>query len=230
MKAHQIALAVCLVGSLVFQIDPLSVAGAEATGGDVQDKGKGIGHRKLVEIPVQPNGIAWLKIDNSESQDLASEAIKLRDLLKRSEPYTRSLPFENQHSRDEMEQLRKDPAKYQSTYHGELQQVLKEQFYFWDELNQIAEALKEMRERLHSKEDSEFYTIRIGFKEGVNGIEQVNYAVTGYLEARAIAEDFRKGVIKSLTVYTETFSGLPFDPQARGVPCAPACWISAFGF
>jgi hypothetical protein len=185
-------------------------------------------HRRSVEIPNDPRRIDWIKLDISDALKLHDAQANFEVLHQQHDPYRRHLPFESRHSKQELDELRKNPAKFYDVYYRELEEVLKDRFYAWEELNRMASTLEEMRRA--GERPYDLYVLRVRFKEPVNGMAQVNYALSGYLEAKTMADDIRQGVIKSFTVYADNLSGLPSDPKVTWEPCGSACWISAFGF
>lgn len=185
-------------------------------------------HRQSVEIPNDPKRIDWIKLDISDALKLNDAQATFEALHQQRDPYRRHLPFESRHSKQELDELRNNPAKFYEVYYGELEEVLKDRFYAWEELNRMAKTLEEMRQA--GERPYDLYVLRVRFTEPVKGMAQVNFALSSYLEAKSMADDIRQGLIKSFTVYAENLSGLPSDPKVTWEPCGSACWISAFGF
>lgn len=181
-----------------------------------------------MEIPNDPRQIEWIKLDIADALKFHDARANFEALHQQRDLYRRRLPFENRHSTKELDELQADPAKFYDVYYRELQEYLKDRFYAWEELNRMATTLDEMRRA--SERPADLYVLRVHLKEPVHGIAQVNYALSGYLEAKTMADDIRQGLIKSFTVYAETLAGLPSDPKTTWEPCGSACWISAFGF
>ena len=222
MSARQIVIVCGLVSSLVLPIGSARAGSPDVAGED--DGSKPTNHPKTIELSIAPNKISWVKLDVSSPAMLRKYSGDLRLLLYNSQGYAEQLPLENQHTEDEMDKLRKDASKWYATYTRELRKVLKDQYYVWKEINRIAEALEQQEKPIGH------YTLSISLKDSVSGIEQVDYYTMSYLEARAIAEDIRNGVIKSVTVHTGHLRGALDSAQDEWVPCAPACQISAFGY
>jgi hypothetical protein len=230
MNVHWFVILLSLVGSLLLPIGSARAENPDVAGED--GASTMLGHRKLVELSIAPDKIARVMIDTFDSDEAQIKINELTEFLGtlryKGAPFKEPLPLESQHTEAEMVELRKDALKWQVTYDREIRAVLKDQYYVWKELHQIAEALENRRveEPYH-----DYYDLRISLKDGVSGIEQVTYSTTNYLDAKTIAEDLRKGVIKSLTVYTGHFQRQrETQKEGKWVPCAPACRISAFGY
>lgn len=217
MRARQIVIVCSLVSSLVLPIGSARAGSPDVVGED--GGSKPTNHPETIELSIAPNKISWVKLDVSSPATLREYSGKLRHLLYEVQGFTEQLPLENQHTEDEMDKLRKDASKWYATYTRELREVLKDQYYVWKEINRIAEVLE------RQENPTGHYTLRISLKDSVSGIEQVDYDTMSYLEARAIAEDLRNGVIKSLTVATKKN-----DKEWKSVPCGKSCQISAFGY
>lgn len=221
MKAQWFVILLSLVGSLLLPIGPARAGSAEVSENRIGRMNLDVGLQDFVEVPFSPDKIVWLKIDLTEDfalKKMIRKGQQLSEILEAYEP----LPLEEKHTEEELAQLRKDKARWRATYRAELRTVLGEQYYLWKEINQITKELLWIRSAILPPG----YFLRLSLKDRVSDdIEEMVYVTENYLVAKTIADDLRKGVIRSLTVATKNN-----DKEGKSVPCGKSCWISAFGY
>jgi len=115
-----------------------------------------------VEIPNERQRIDWIKLDIADVLRFHDARASYAVLHQQHDLYRRHLPFESRHSKQELEELRKNPAKFYEVYYRELEEVLKDRFYEWEELNRMASTLEEIRQT--EERPYTLYVLRVRFK------------------------------------------------------------------
>ena len=92
-------------------------------------------HPTEVEIVLPPSSIKSIKVVGYPGKNEMVMDMNHRQLLLKAEPYAKVLPYPGRFSEDQLTELLKDRAKWRGIYHEQMHELLKEQFYLWEELN-----------------------------------------------------------------------------------------------
>jgi hypothetical protein len=183
-KCFILVICMCIVPQLTW-------ADASPSEQSKRDDNEFLNYRKPLEIRVAPDVISWIKVDQSSLIEFIAHRADFERLDRESIPYRESLPFESRHSKEEMDKLRKDLGQWLETYQIELRELLKDQYYIWEEVHELKEVVEEIGRTSMGFEHA--YVIDIGLIGSPQGITNVRYVVPCYFDARTIAEDLRMG-------------------------------------
>ena len=176
--------------------------------------------KKQVEVSVSPKNIKRISI----SYDLTFFILRSRgkELKREYEAYMERLPFEGRFSKDEMAELRKDPGKFHAEKDAQLKELLKEQYYLWKAVRDMAKTLEGVRDSL--EQYHQHLVLEIEVETAPTGVQSLTFRPRTYRDARAIAKDLRSGSITSLTVTTA------FRNYVGEWRVCTRCLIDAFGY
>ena len=164
-------------------------------------------HPNQVEIVLSPSSITSIRVDRSPTEDDLASAFRadlLRDRAKELFLLYPVFPYPRRFSEDQMKELQKDQAKVNIEYHRQMRELLKEQYYIWQELHAASETLEQLvKEAEHVTRHQIVYGINIHLNIPVQGIQDLMYGVTAYNDAKAIIEDLKNGSVKSVVVSSE---------------------------
>ena len=164
-------------------------------------------HPNQVEIVLSPSSITSIRVDRSPTEDDLASAFRadlLRDRAKELILLYPVFPYPRRFSEDQMKELQKDQAKVNIEYHRQMRELLKEQYYIWQELHEASETLEQLsKEAEHVTRHQTVYGINIHLNIPVQGIQDLMYGVSAYNDAKAIIEDLKNGSVKSVVVSSE---------------------------
>lgn len=191
---------------------------------------------KTVDVPLSPTQVKKVLIRNDGAKFRASqdpESLRVvqeyRLLMKRALEDDPALESQLSLSKEEVARIR---AIYdrEAERKKELKGLLKDQYYLWEELDNLNHTLNSVLDELRSSR--EYYTVKVDLATSTEGIESIEYEAETYLDAKAIIEDVKQGMIKSVTVVASWKKG----PAAKRRPNEPdwtvckRCPVVGFGY